>query len=182
MQRQMPATVPPAMRCFSTSHVKSTTQIGAVVAKKVALAIVVARIERCQSSKSPAKSSPEITAGHVKVGLAPLPAWRSSNLAHAQSMGRASDTRQNADANGPTPSMFDSRTKSGDTPIANAPIRSARTAKLRARCCALAAASSEFKGSRPGASGRNGCTSPNLPIRQHLPANSPDDYADRGVS
>jgi hypothetical protein len=65
-----------------TSQLKSTTNTGALVAKKVALAIVVRRIAECQSRISPAKSRPDRTAGRVKLGCGPVPAARSSNLAH----------------------------------------------------------------------------------------------------
>ena len=43
----------------SNSQAPSATQIGAVVASKVALAIVVEKIDRCQKNRSPANSSPE---------------------------------------------------------------------------------------------------------------------------
>jgi hypothetical protein len=56
--RASPATVAPAMRLPCTSHAKRMTKIGAEQAKKVALATVVLRIDRCQKNKSPAKARP----------------------------------------------------------------------------------------------------------------------------
>jgi hypothetical protein len=53
-----PRTVPRDTRCFRTSQTIRTTNSGAVVARKVALATVVPRIERCQKNRSPAKARP----------------------------------------------------------------------------------------------------------------------------
>ena len=49
-----------------TSQVISTTKSGAVVAKKVAFATVVLRMERCQKKRSPEKASPARRIGLVK--------------------------------------------------------------------------------------------------------------------
>ena len=92
------------------------TQIGAVVAKKVALATLVCRIAECQNSRSPAKARPASNVGQreppPRRGCAP------SSRIHSHSSGSASATRQKALANGPTSAQ---RTKIGDMPIAMAP-------------------------------------------------------------
>ena len=60
-----PTMVPRETRCFSTIQTIRITKSGAVVAKKVALATVVLRIERCQKKRSPAKARP---ARHRRAG------------------------------------------------------------------------------------------------------------------
>ena len=57
-------------RCLKRSQPKMTTQSGAIVAKKVALAIVVRMMERCQKNRSPVKAMPARMVGRVKLARA----------------------------------------------------------------------------------------------------------------
>ncbi len=58
MQSASPISVRAPTASTRTSHAPSATQIGAVVARKVAFATVVPRIARCQKNRSPVKNSP----------------------------------------------------------------------------------------------------------------------------
>src|SRR5438270_11739377 len=83
----------------SMSQAPKATQIGAVVARKVALATVVARMARCQKKRSPAKNNPESQT------LRSMPEESGDPFsAKAQSArkGSAKKQRQNALAYGPT--------------------------------------------------------------------------------
>src|SRR5205085_3120689 len=97
---------------------------GAVVAKNVALATVVLMIARCQTRRSPVKARPAsmVAGGNERRG-APAGARASSILIQTYSTGSARLTRQKALANGPTPAALATRTKSGEMPIATAPVQ-----------------------------------------------------------
>ncbi len=57
MHSPKPAKTPAEARSRKMSRPNRTTQIGAVVAKNVALAMLVLKIDRCQKNKSPATAS-----------------------------------------------------------------------------------------------------------------------------
>ena len=114
---------------FGMLKPKATTQIGAQVAKNVALATLVVTIDRCQKNRSPAKARPaKMSARPIRRSDgAPASAIRSQ----AQSSGSARATRQKALANGPTSAR---RTKIGDMPIARAPTTSAAKGAPKPPC------------------------------------------------
>src|SRR5918997_3040822 len=124
--RASPATVAPAIRLPCTSHARRITKMGAEQAKKVALATVVLRIDRCQKNKSPAKARPASTVAREKRRVCGG-ALASSSRIQAYSTGKARNTRQNALAKGPM-SAAARRTNSGETPIAAAPAHNAAKA------------------------------------------------------
>ena len=75
----------------------------------------------------------------VIVGREPLPARFSSARAQSQRTGKASATRQKAEAKAGTPASAAKRTKSGDTPIAQAPpIRAVRPKRSMGRAGVVA--------------------------------------------
>ena len=96
-----------------------TTQTGARQDIKVALAIVVLTIDRCQKTRSPEKNRPDNNTAGANVSFSREFLSRSSHHAHTNNTGSPSNTRQNALANGPT---SENRTNTGDTPMAMAPM------------------------------------------------------------
>src|SRR3982751_3180387 len=96
----------------------TVTNGAARLASSVAFATDVKRIDQCQNARSPAKAAPAASSHFHCMGTLP----RSDNTISDQSNGRASATRQNALAVGPT-SL--SRTKIGDSAMKVAPRNSA---------------------------------------------------------
>ena len=103
----------------------SATHTGDRQASRVALAMDVSRIARCQKNRSPAKKIPEYMTGFENcIRLSFLFCFFSST-AQASSIGRAYPSLQNALANGPTSA---SRTNMGEAPIPHAPAARAMNA------------------------------------------------------
>jgi cell pole-organizing protein PopZ len=105
----------------------NTTQIGAVVANKVALATVVWVMARCQKNKSAEKAAPAQRVARGK-RLEGFPHPRSLIRIQPYNTGKASATRQKALVKGPTPAR---RTKIGESPMATAPMTSAANGAAR---------------------------------------------------
>ena len=114
-----PASVARATFSFRSAGDRSDTQTGARQAKKVALAIEVWRIARCQSVMSPPKKRPASQTARTRTRAASGPAG-AVRVARAQTnrMGSDKPKRQKALANGPVPAC---RTNTGDRPMASAP-------------------------------------------------------------
>src|SRR4051812_14844404 len=95
MQNASPPMVRQPIFSLSRSQAPSATQIGAVVAKKVALATVVAMIDKCQKNRSPAKKTPDkMTARSMPRTDAASPPF--SHAAQIARNGSARAQRQNA--------------------------------------------------------------------------------------
>ena len=103
------------------------TNIGAKLARSVALATEVNLIDVCQKAKSPAKKNPAKSSERISAADCGLSAECLSRLIHNHKIGKAKTGRQKAVAVGP---ISDKRTKIGASPIAAAPINKAASANV----------------------------------------------------
>jgi hypothetical protein len=129
IQSPIPTRIALEVRLRKMSHPNTTTQIGAVVAKKVAFATVVVTIERCQKKRPAANATPaQIVAGDI---FGTSTSARSLVRTQAYKTGSARATRQKALVNGRQLQGYSVRVVPGSSwPISDSGIR----AQLRPAC------------------------------------------------